>query len=125
MVRDFGLGTEEEIGFYVGFIASSFSLAQLMTSILWGWLSDRVGRRPVLLTGLIGNAIATLSFGVSKNLIWAILSRAACGFLNGNIGVAKSVLGEITDKTNQAFGFSLFGLVWGFGMILDRHRAGL
>ncbi|KAJ3081493.1 hypothetical protein HK102_002310, partial [Quaeritorhiza haematococci] len=80
-------------------------------------LSDRIGRRPVLLTGLLGNTLTILSFGLSHSLSWCILSRAACGFLNGNVGVAKCVLGEITDETNQAMGFSIFGLVWGIGMI--------
>jgi MFS family permease len=71
--------------------------------------SDKIGRRPVLLIGLIGNTITILAFGQSHTLTWAIASRAACGFLNGNIGVAKSVMGEITDATNQAKGFSIFG----------------
>ncbi|KAJ3114597.1 hypothetical protein HDU96_001899 [Phlyctochytrium bullatum] len=54
---------------------------------------------------------------MSHSLSWAILSRAMCGFLNGNVGVAKCVMGEITDSTNQAKGFSIFGLMWGIGMI--------
>ncbi|KAI8853718.1 major facilitator superfamily domain-containing protein, partial [Chytridium lagenaria] len=122
-VRDFlaagsnGESDEKQIGYYVGFIASSFSLAQFLTSIFWGWFSDRVGRRPVLLLGLIGNTLTILMFGMSHSLGMAIFSRAACGFLNGNIGVAKCVMGEITDSTNQAKGFSMFGLMWSIGMI--------
>ncbi|KAJ3411113.1 hypothetical protein HDV05_002722 [Chytridiales sp. JEL 0842] len=125
MVRDFGMADEKDIGFYVGFIASSFSLAQFLTSIFWGWTSDKIGRRPVLLIGLIGNALTILAFGQSHSLAWAIASRAACGFLNGNIGVAKSVMGEITDATNQAKGFSIFGLVWALGMICGPMLGGL
>ncbi|KAJ3216068.1 hypothetical protein HDU67_009948 [Dinochytrium kinnereticum] len=123
MVKDFlfeashDQANEKDIGYYVGFIASSFSLAQFLTSMFWGWCSDRVGRRPVLLLGLLGNTVTILLFGVSHSLSWAILSRAACGFLNGNIGVAKCVMGEVTDSTNQAKGFSMFGLMWGIGMI--------
>ncbi|KAJ3177700.1 hypothetical protein HK101_010201 [Irineochytrium annulatum] len=114
MVRDFlvdgsGTANEKDIGYYVGFIASAFSLAQFLTSIFWGWCSDKFGRRPILLLGLIGNTITILAFGVSHSLTWAILSRGACGFLNGNVGVAKCVMGEITDSTNQAKGFSMFG----------------
>ncbi|KAI9355683.1 major facilitator superfamily domain-containing protein [Zopfochytrium polystomum] len=117
MVRDFGIADEKNIGFYVGFIASSFSLAQFLTSLFWGWVSDRVGRRPVLLLGLIGNTVSLLMFGQSHSLWWAIMSRSLCGFLNGNVGVAKSLLGEITDATNQTKAFSLFGLMWSIGMI--------
>lgn len=122
MVKDFGFADEKQIGYYVGFIASAFSLAQFMTSIFWGYLSDRIGRRPILLIGLLGNTLTILSFGQSHSLIWAIGSRAACGFLNGNIGVAKCVMGEITDKTNQAVGFSYIGLTWGVGMVKQKNK---
>lgn len=100
MVKDFGI-IPSQIGYYVGFLASSFSFAQLLTSFWWGWLSDRIGRRPVLLIGLVGNAFSLLLFGLSHSLTWAILTRTMSGLLNGNIGVAKSVIGEITDSTNR------------------------
>ena len=119
MVKDFQLSQDErDIGYYVGLIASAFSLAQFCTSLGWGWLSDRIGRRPVLLIGLAGNTLTMLAFGLSRSLVWAILSRALCGALNGNIAVAKTVLGEITDSSNRAFGFSVFGFTWGIGMVM-------
>ena len=124
MVKDFGY-VEKDVGFYVGFIASSFSLAQFLTSMQWGRLSDRIGRRPVLLIGLIGNSISTCLFGLSRTLIWAICSRSLCGLLNGNIGVAKSVLGEITDSSNQGAAFSLIGLNYGIGLIIGPMLGGL
>ncbi|KAI9335685.1 major facilitator superfamily domain-containing protein [Obelidium mucronatum] len=124
MVRDFGISGEKDVGFYVGFIASAFSLAQFMTSLLWGWVSDRVGRRPVLLIGLLGNAISLLLFGQAHSLQMAIFSRFLCGILNGNIGIAKCVIGEITDSTNQAFGFSLIGIMWSVGTILGPIMGG-
>ena len=85
MIRDFNI-EEANIGYFVGFVASSFSLAQLLTSAGWGALSDRIGRRPVLLMGLFGNAITMISFGLSKSLVWCLISRFCCGMLNGNIG---------------------------------------
>ncbi|TPX48499.1 hypothetical protein CcCBS67573_g10201 [Chytriomyces confervae] len=117
MVRDFGLASDKEVGYYVGFIASSFSLAQFLTSLLWGWLSDRIGRRPVLLIGLLGNAISLILFGQSHTLQMAIFSRMLCGILNGNVGIAKCVIGEVTDETNQSLGFSLIGIMWSLGTI--------
>ncbi|KAJ3275855.1 hypothetical protein HDV01_006721 [Terramyces sp. JEL0728] len=123
--EDFNIVKEEDIGYYVGFIASSFSFAQLLTSMFWGYMSDRFGRRPILLIGLIGNSVSMVLFGLSKSLPWAIASRSLCGLLNGNIGVAKSVLGEITDSTNRARAFSLIALNFGIGSIIGPSLGGL
>lgn len=94
-----------------------FFIAQFSTAIVWGKISDRYGRRPVLLTGLIGNSISTCLFGLSKNLWWAIGARALCGIMNGNSGVARSTVSEITDNTNKAKAFSVFSVMWNTGMI--------
>jgi MFS family permease len=102
---------------HIGTIASAYFLAQFLTSIPWGSLSDRYGRRPVLLIGLVGNTITMIMFGLSPNLTMAVLSRCLCGALNGNVGVSKSVLGEITDSTNQPMAFAMFGFCWGVGGI--------
>jgi len=117
MVRDFDIGNDENIGVYVGLLASSYAAAQCVVSVPWGRLSDYIGRRPVLLLGLIGISFAMILFGFSKNYTWAIVSRLLCGVLNGNVGVARSVVGEITDATNQARGFSVIGFAVGTGFI--------
>jgi len=117
MVEDFGF-QESDISFYAGWIASSFNIAQFASSFAWGRVSDRVGRRPILLIGLGGNFLMIFLFGWSKDLWFAILSRGLNGFLNGNVGVVKTYLSEITDDTNSAKGFSVFGFVWGIGLIL-------
>lgn len=124
MVRDFGVSNEEDIGFYAGWIASSFNLAQFIAAFMWGRVSDYIGRKPVILIGLGGNVLMNFLFGWSTSLWYAILARSLNGFLNGNIGVAKTVLGEITDETNQAWGFGVFGFLWGVGMITGPLMAG-
>jgi len=95
----------------------------------WGRLSDRcgqvqgncklpltvhlrIGRRPILLTGLAGLAVAITAFGLFKTFIGLILSRCLAGALNGNIGVMKGVMTEITDESNQARAFGLVPLVF-------------
>eukprot|EP01126_Amoeba_proteus_P036817 TRINITY_DN3763_c0_g1_i4.p1 TRINITY_DN3763_c0_g1~~TRINITY_DN3763_c0_g1_i4.p1 ORF type:complete len:325 (-),score=34.68 TRINITY_DN3763_c0_g1_i4:653-1627(-) len=123
MVRDFGY-PEDEIGFYAGWIASSFNIAQFMSSFGWGRVADRIGRRSVLLLGLSGNFLMIFLFGWSTNLWYAILARSMNGFLNGNIGVAKTYLGEISDDTNSATCFGLFGMVWGVGSIIGPSVGG-
>jgi MFS family permease len=73
MVKGFGIAADEkDIGWYVGMLASSFCLAQLFTSLPWGWISDRIGRRPVILIGLVGNAITCSLFGWSKSFGFAV-----------------------------------------------------
>jgi MFS family permease len=126
MVKDFGI-PEEQIGYYVGFIASSFSFAQFLTAYLWGKVSDRLGRRPVLLIGLIGNAVTTCLFGTSHSLAWAISMRAACGLLNGNVAIAKSIVAEIVVHAPQHTGtaYSLIGLSFGVGFIIGPSLGGL
>ncbi|KAF0387778.1 MFS general substrate transporter [Gigaspora margarita] len=114
MVRDFGVSDDDkEIGRYAGLIASSFFFAQFCFAMFWGSLSDRVGRRPILLLGLLGNIVTCLLFGLSKSLVWAIATRATCGMLNGNVGVAKSpmtggYLSNPVDRFPGIFGGCLF-----------------
>ncbi|KAI8924177.1 major facilitator superfamily domain-containing protein [Entophlyctis helioformis] len=119
LVRDFHIARDEkELGFYVGMLASSFCVAQLFTSLPWGWLSDRIGRRPVILIGLIGNAITCALFGASETYIYAISMRTLCGLLNGNIGVIKSMLGEISDASNRGIAFAYWESAFGIGTIV-------
>ncbi|ORY01402.1 MFS general substrate transporter [Basidiobolus meristosporus CBS 931.73] len=125
-VRDFNFVKDEsEVGYYAGYIASSFAVAQVLTGIPWGILSDRIGRRPVILMGFFGTFMGTFLFGFSKSLTWAIVTRSMCGLLNGNVGVIKSMVAEITDLTNQSVAFSLLPLVWGVGSIVGPILGGL
>ncbi|KAI9344911.1 major facilitator superfamily domain-containing protein [Obelidium mucronatum] len=117
MIKDFGV-VENQIGWYVGLITSLFSLAQVISSIPIGWLSDRYGRRPLLFLGLAGNCVCYIMLGLSTSLPTAILSRFLLGLVNGNIGVAKSMTGEITDKTNRPKAFALLGIFSSFGSII-------
>lgn len=70
----------------------------------WGRLSDRIGRKPVILFGIFGMAMSSALFGLSTTYVGLIISRALAGGLSGNIGVMKSAIGEITDSTNIAEG---------------------
>lgn len=73
----------------------------------WGRLSDRIGRKPVILCGLLGLTLSSACFGLSKSYTAMVVSRAMAGALSGNIGVMKSAIGEITDSTNIAEGKEL------------------
>jgi len=126
MVWDFHLTEDEdEVGFYAGYIGSCFSFAQFLSSFWWGRLSDRYGRKPILLIGSFGSLLSTCFFGFSTNLWMAIITRSASGILNGNVGVVKSYAADVCDKTNQVKSFSIMQLFWGMGNILGPLVGGL
>ncbi|KAE8217961.1 hypothetical protein CF319_g8067 [Tilletia indica] len=126
MVRDFAhLDDDRLVGQQAGLIASAFFFAQFLTSTCWGRLSDRKGRKPVMLTGLIGTSFFILCFGLSRSIPQVIVARFLCGAFNGNVDVARSVLGELATPQNQAKGFGNFGLMSGIGYMLGPALGGL
>lgn len=113
------------IGLYVGTIASSFALAQFATNFFWGWLSDRIGRKPVVMLGTILTATAFIMFGFCRTLWQAILVQAFMGLVNGNQGVISTCLGEITDRSNQSEAFTYLPVIYGIGGITGPALGGL
>jgi MFS family permease len=93
-------------------------MTEAMTVLHWSRLSDRIGRKPVLLIGLFGLTISMLFVGLSKSFWALVLSRMLCGALNGNTGVTKSAMGEITDSTNVAQAFALMPITWSVGVTI-------
>lgn len=84
MIRSFNITTNDhQITLYAGMITSAFAFAEFSTSVVWGRLSDRIGRKPVLLMGLIGTLLSMLVFGFARSLTVALLGRALGGLLNG------------------------------------------
>jgi MFS family permease len=107
-------GNTKKIGYYAGIIGSSYYVTQFFSAMIWGSISDRYGRRPVLLLGAAGSCICCFSFGFSTSIYWAVGTRALYGCLNGNLGVYKAYLAELSDKTNQAKVFSYLGVWFSF-----------
>lgn len=69
-----------------------------MTGMWWGRISDKVGRKPVLIGGLAGTLVSMIIFGFAKSFPVALLARAAGGLLNGNIGVIQTTVAEMVPK---------------------------
>ncbi|KAF2227204.1 major facilitator superfamily domain-containing protein [Elsinoe ampelina] len=114
-----------QVGLYVGLIASAFALAQFSTNFFWGWLSDHIGRKPVVLTGTVLTAACFVAFGFCRTLWQAILVQALMGLVNGNQGVISTCLGEITDRSNQSKAFTYLPVVYGIGGITGPLVGGL
>ena len=116
---------EGQVGLYVGLIASSFALAQFATNFLWGYLSDRIGRKPIILLGTILTAACFVAFGFCRTLWQAIIVQVFMGLVNGNQGVVSTCLGEITDRSNQSKAFTYLPVVYGIGAITGPMVGGL
>ena len=80
----------KEVGLWVGLLMTSYSAAQFLFSPFWGAISDRYGRRPVLMIGLIGNTVFFAMFGLANTLFMALFARFMAGVFNGNLAVARA-----------------------------------
>ncbi|KAI9054926.1 hypothetical protein LZ554_002069 [Drepanopeziza brunnea f. sp. 'monogermtubi'] len=126
MIQDFAVTTNEaETAVYAGMVTSAFAFAEFSSGVPWGKLSDRIGRKPVLLTGLAGTALSMLIFGFAPSLPVALLARALGGLLNGNIGVLQTTVAEmVTVKEHQPRAYTIMPFVWCLGSILGPTLGG-
>ncbi|KAG5549447.1 hypothetical protein RHGRI_014705 [Rhododendron griersonianum] len=123
MIRDFKVAeTEEEIGYYAGYVGSSFMLGRALTSVLWGMAADRYGRKPVIIIGTSAVVIFNTLFGLSVNYWMAISTRFLLGSLNGLLGPAYA--SEIFREEYQALGISAVSTSWGIGLIIGPALGG-
>ncbi|MBW0508959.1 hypothetical protein O181_048674 [Austropuccinia psidii MF-1] len=119
LIEELNVGKDRtQVGSYAGLIESLFAMSQLCTVLFWGSLSDKIGRKPVLISGLMGLAIGIISFGLQRTFIGLVITRSFAGGMNGNIAAIKSALAEITDDTNKAFAFALVPLTYALGLTI-------
>ena len=84
-------------GSKAGILAGSYHVGSLVGNPIWGWVSDLLGRRPVLLLGVCGTVLSELLFGFSLNFIWAVVARFLWGVLNGYLfGATKAYVTEVS-----------------------------
>lgn len=102
----------------IGLLYSVYSLAQLVFSPLWGSLSDRVGRRPIMLMSTLGAVCAYLLFAVSQSLTVLFTSRLIAGIMGGNISTAQAYAADVTAPEDRAKGMGLIGAAFGIGFVL-------
>lgn len=103
----------------LGLLMAIFSVAQFIFSPIWGSLSDRVGRKKVLLIGVFGNAVSMLFFGLSTSLWMLYASRALAGILSSaTLPVAMAYISDSTSEKNRGGGMGIIGAAMGVGMVL-------
>jgi MFS transporter, DHA1 family, tetracycline resistance protein len=103
--------------FTVGMLSTSFSAMQFIFAPIWGRLSDRVGRRPVILIGLFGSFLSYLAFASVTTLPLLFVARIFAGIAGANIPTAQAVMADITTPENRAKGMGLVGAAFGLGFI--------
>lgn len=125
MIASFPDVAQHEVGLYVGLLASAFALAQLATNLLWGYLADSIGRKPVMLMGTSLLCICFAFFGFCSRYWHIILVHVAMGLLNGNAAVVPTCLGELTDRSNQSRAFTWLPVVYSLGSITGPALGGI
>lgn len=109
----------------VGWLSTSFSIAQFLASPVLGVLSDRYGRRPVLLLSLLGTAFGYFLFGIGGSLTVLFIARIIDGATGGNISTAQSYIADVTPPEDRAKSFGLIGAAFGLGFIAGPALGGV
>lgn len=109
----------------VGLLSTSFSMAQFIASPILGVLSDRFGRRPILLLSILGTSLGYLLFGLAGSLTMMFFARILDGFTGGNISTAQAYIADVSPPEDRAKNFGLIGAAFGLGFIIGPAVGGL
>ena len=109
----------------LGLLMASFSAMQFLFTPLLGRLSDRVGRRPVVLISLAGTVVSYLFFAFAHSLAGLFVSRLLAGIAGANIATAQAIIADVTPAEERARGMGLIGMAFGLGFIFGPALGGL
>jgi MFS transporter, DHA1 family, tetracycline resistance protein len=108
----------------VGGVLATYSLFQLIGGPLWGTLSDRIGRKAVLIVSQIGATIAWAMLGFAPSIVWVFLSRALEGFSGGNFGVTQAYVGDLVEPKRRGEAFAYVGAAFSAGFVFGPALGG-
>ncbi len=118
--RDFGATATES-----GLLMSIFSLMQFLFSPFWGKLSDRWGRRPILMFCLLCEGLCYILFASADNLATLFVARGLAGFFGASISTASAYISDITEKKDRSKGMALIGVAFGLGFVFGPALGGM
>lgn len=125
MVQSFHVGSEDDASFYAGILISAFSFTEAISGMLWGSVSDKIGRKPVMLIGLLGTILSLLMVGFSKSFGLALVGRALGGLLNGNQGVIMTIVGELVkNPAHEPRAYAVMPFVFSIGSVIGPALGG-
>lgn len=119
MGRDFGASSTQ-----VGLLMSIYSFMQFLFSPFWGKISDRVGRRPILLFCLLGEGASYILFAAARNLEVLFIARAFAGFFGASLSTASAYISDVTPPNERSKGMALIGAAFGLGFIVGPALGG-
>jgi MFS transporter, DHA1 family, tetracycline resistance protein len=109
----------------IGLLSTSYSLMQFLFTPIWGRLSDRYGRRPMILISLAGSCIGFLIFGLARTLTTLFLGRMVAGIAGAIIPTTNAYIADVTTPEGRAKGMGLVGAAFGLGFVLGPAIGGL
>ena len=111
--------------FAIGLLGTSFSLMQFLFSPIWGRWSDRIGRKPIILIGLLGSCLSYVTMALATSLTLLFIARIVGGIAGANIPTAQAYIADITTPEERARGMGLVGAAFGMGFIFGPALGGL
>jgi MFS transporter, DHA1 family, tetracycline resistance protein len=108
----------------IGALLATFSICQLISSPLIGRLSDRFGRKPVLLVTQAGTLLGLVMLGGAQNLWWLFAGRMLDGFTAGNLTIAQAAITDATEPKNRTKAYAFFGIAFGVGFLVGPAFSG-
>ena len=112
-------------GFWLGVLLASHALMQFLLAPTWGRLSDRIGRRPVMLITIAGTALSLLGLGFADSLVEILIARIATGAFGSNISVATAYLTDVTDEADRTRWMGMIGASFAVGFTIGPPLGGL
>ncbi len=119
LARDFGADDLQ-----VGLLMSVYSVAQLLFAPLWGYLSDHIGRRPIILTCLLGSSVFYLWFSFADTLEMLFLTRILAGVFGAVMSVAMACIADVTEEKERSKNMGLVGAAIGLGFVIGPFVGG-
>ena len=108
-----------------GLLTGVFSLMVFLASPLWGKLSDRIGRRPVLIISILGSAAGYFVMGWANSLMWLFIARIIDGASGGNVATAQAYIADITKPEERSKAMGMIGAAFGLGFIIGPALGGI